>query len=453
MNKIPVGETILRGYGFAARRFLPNLGRSWLAAVFYALAVGYWLEKLSATILVSPHTGGELSDFALFDLFCLIVVTAFASAVIAIALTREALEPSSDIMTASLAVGRREWRMFFGLICLYGLAGVSLFAIAVAGREAIAFVLPLLDTQTTWQGISVLPVMNVAVDLFALAALAFIVVRLGALLAPVVADVHRPLTDTWTASRGNFWRFLIVGLALALPVACLCAAAEWVLLGNQFGGALAGAVSTNPDSTALYQAIGENAVTIAVGWTVLLVALNMILAGASAFAFVTLRDGAVAPARTPVSAPVFEPSFAGSFALDNPRLAKQPVSDPRIEPQGEVPPLHDMAEDGHRADADMVSQPLVSEGQKTTLETPADLAPEVPPAEQAPAEPVAAHPSSSETAVDAQAGEMPSTDGAAEKSPVDAHRADPDQPDAFTPLPSRDDATESSPQNVPSEAA
>src|SRR5665213_3114911 len=95
MNTIPVGETIANAYSFVVRRGLAIMGLSWLPAAFYAVGTSDWLLKLSAAMLVSPRPKqGGLNDFALFDLICLAIITAFASAVIAVPLTREALELS-----------------------------------------------------------------------------------------------------------------------------------------------------------------------------------------------------------------------------------------------------------------------------------------------------------------------------------------------------------------------
>src|ERR1700748_2260636 len=119
MFKIPVGGTIIHGYGFAARRIVSNLGLSWLAAVFYAVAAGYWLHQFCTTMLVSPHPGSELNDFALFDLFGLVVTTAFGSAIMARALTGAALEAGGETMTAYFAVAKREWLLFLSVLRLY----------------------------------------------------------------------------------------------------------------------------------------------------------------------------------------------------------------------------------------------------------------------------------------------------------------------------------------------
>src|ERR1700761_2560021 len=162
MFKIPVGGTILRGYSFAARRILGNLGLIWLAAVFYAVAATYWLQQFCTTMLVSPHPGSELNDFALFDLFGLVVTTALGSAVIARALTGSALEPGGETMTAYFAIAKREWLLFLSLLALYVLVIASLFAVVILGDLTIKAALPMIGAHAQWQGISALTAMDAA---------------------------------------------------------------------------------------------------------------------------------------------------------------------------------------------------------------------------------------------------------------------------------------------------
>ena len=327
MSKISVGGTILQGYRFALRRVLSNLGLSWLAAVFYAVTAGYWLHQFCTTMLVSPHPGSELNDFALFDLFGFIVTTALGNAIIARTLTGAALEPGGEMMTAYFAVAKREWMLFLSLLQFYALVIVAAFAVALLGGLAISMAAPMIgDAQ--WQGIGALPAMNVAVAVAVFAVVATLIVRLGFLAAPIASAEHSPsAARAWSMSRGNGWRLFLVTIALSVPVLLLWAAAEWALLGNDLVDAATAATSTGHNSTALFQLIDSNAPAIAVVWTLLIVVLNMLFAGASAPAYFTVRDNVSLRQQPSVtSAPVLEPAFAGSFAGFEPHYAKAPVT-------------------------------------------------------------------------------------------------------------------------------
>jgi hypothetical protein len=343
MSKIAVGGTILRGYGFAARRILGNLGLSWLAAVFYAVAVGYWVQQFCTTMLVSPHPGSELNDFALFDLSGLVVTTALGSAVIARALTGTALEPGGETMTAYFAIAKREWLLFLSLLAFYAFVIAALFAVVLLGRLAITTALPMIGAHAQWQGIGALPAMEAAVALAAFIVTATLAVRLGFFAAAIAsAETSMNMARAWSISRGNSWRIFAVAIGLSVPALLLWTAAGWALIGSDLTGALTTALSSRHDSTPLYQLIGGNASVIAGMWTLLIVVLNMLFAGASAPAYLTVRDNVSVRRQRSVSvstSPVLEPAFAGSFAGFAPRHAKAPEAAevaPHTEPASDV---------------------------------------------------------------------------------------------------------------------
>jgi hypothetical protein len=486
MNKISVGETILHGYGFAAKRIFANLGLTWLAAVFYVVAVAYWLQQFCTTMLVSPHPGSELNDFALFDLFCLVVVTALGSAVIARTLTGEALETGGEIMTAYFAIAQREWILFLSLLRLYVLVIGALFAVLFAGGAIIAIVLPMVGANAHWQGITALTAMDGIAALIAFAVVATLAIRLGFFAAPVAsAERSASLTRTWWLTRGNSWRLFAVFAALTLPVLLLWAGAEWALIGDQLGDALVPVLSATHNSTALYQVIANNGAAIAVAWTVLIVASNMLFAGASASAYGVVRNNAeVRQTRTVPSTQIMEPAFAGSFAGFAPRQAKEPQAS-------------DMGGGGFRQEAQETftavaaapEQPPVdarvaeaSAMKETAAEAEAPVAPMETSASEIPADQHAAtatnqlaqetvslpKPESANTAVHKDAPPAAETITLAQ-FPLTAEEADTAHPaeaihtviaepitevvSEITPPLSHGDATESSQQNVPLEAA
>lgn len=457
MNKISVGETILHGYGFAARRVLGNIGLTWLAAVFYAVAAGYWLQQFCTTMLVSPHPGSELNDFALFDLLCLVVVTALGSAVLARTLTGAALEPRGEIMTAYLAVAKREWTLFLSLLRLYVFVIAGVFAVVFLGGMAIRMALPMIGANVQWHGIGALPVMNMAVVIAAFAVMATLVVRLGFFAAPVAsAEGSSGMLRTWSLSHGNSWRVFAVVLGLSVPALLLWVAAEWALIGNDLVAAVTSALSSNHNSTAFYQLLDANAPAIAGLWALLITVLNMVFAGASVPAYATVRDNVASHERRSVErAPLLEPSFAGSFAGFAPRQAKEPVAESADAPADirKAPDVLTATSDAEipaktetlaEAPAPAVVDARVAEASAIA----APIAETAPKAETADA---VAQPPAVETSQIATAPAEAAHDSAplAEAAPVESLGATSE----VIPLPSHGDATESSQQNAPSEAA
>lgn len=328
MRSLPVGETIVRAWGFAARRILPLLGVSWLAAVFYGLVAAYFLTRLSDAMLVWPRPdAGSFNNFALFYLFCLVVVTAFANAAMALPMTREALEPGDEWRSAYFVIARREWVLFANLLLLYVIVIGMVSAIAFAGSVGIAVSLPMIGHDGVWQGISLAPVMAGLLTFIAVATGLFLATRYGFFLAPIaVAEPPARLLQSWSLSSGNFWRLLAIGLALFIPVIVLSLAIDWALFGSQFGDAASALFSPSRDKTPLFQMMQDHAGTVAAIWAGALLLLNTIFAGASANAYGQVEHDA-APSREYVS--VAEPAFA--MAAPSPHLAI--AEGRRVEPE------------------------------------------------------------------------------------------------------------------------
>jgi hypothetical protein len=462
MRSIPVGDTIVRAWGFAGRRILPLLGVSWLAAVFYGLVSAYFLVRLSDAMLVWPRPdAGSFNNFALFYLFCLVVVTAFANAVMALPMTREALEPGDEWRTAYFVVARREWALFANLLLLYVIVIGMVSAIVFAGGVGIAVSLPMIGHGGVWQGISLAPVMNAALAFIAVATGLFLATRFGFFLAPIaVAEPPARLLQSWSLSSGNFWRLLLVGLTLFVPIIVLSLAIDWALFGSQFHDAVSTLLSPSHDKAPLFQMVQEHTGIIAAIWAGALLLLNAIFAGASANAYGMVEHDVV-PSREYVS--VAEPAFA--MAAASPHLAVAELR--RVEPEFVTP---EEPKPVAKAPEEKVSEEAVPKPVETaSIEQPVEAAPaietvaavapvvleaaiELPPADEsaptaAPAvitsiapqeEPLAAH-----------KDEIPALDPMSHAAPAEP---DPSGVPEATPLPSFV-KTQPSPAREPSEAA
>ncbi len=343
MNTIPVGETIANAYSFVVRRGLAIMGLSWLPAAFYAVGTSYWLLKLSAAMLVSPRPKqGGLNDFALFDLICLAIITAFASAVIAVPLTREALERGRTTLTAYLAVGAREWRLFLGLLQVYALALGALLLIVFLGGVTVAVALSALGANAQWLGMPVDLLAKIAVALIAAILLGVLTVRFDFFISTLAAAEPKVgILRAWALGNGNFWRLLAIVLTLVLPLCLLLAIIAFAFGEPELGAALGSALSAQEDSTAFYQWLSDNAVVVAAIVAIALVISNALFAGASAFAYGIARQ-AVPQSESHSIEPVFanglfaaEPNPTSASADYTPRRSQEPLTPlqtKRIEP-------------------------------------------------------------------------------------------------------------------------
>ncbi len=375
MRSLPVSDTIVRAWGFAGRRVLPLLGVSWLAAVFYGLVVAYFLTRLSDAMLVWPRPdAGSFNNFALFYLFCVVVVTAFANAAMALPMTREALEPGGEWRSAYFVIARREWVLFANLLLLYVIVIGMVSAIVFAGGVGIAVSLPMIGHDGVWQGISLAPVMTGMLAFIAVATGLFLATRFGFFLAPIaVAEPPARLLQSWSLSSGNFWRLLTVGLMIFVPIIVLSLAIDRALFGSQFSDAIGALLSPPHDKTALFQMVQDHAGTIAAIWAGALLLLNAIFAGASANAY-GLVEHDVAPSREYVS--IAEPAFA--MAAASPHLAVTELR--RVEPgfkQAEEPkpvakaPVETVVEEPKSVETASIEQPVeTAQAIESVMETP-----------------------------------------------------------------------------------
>ena len=332
MRSLPVGDTILRAWGFAGRRVLPLLGVGWLAAAFYGLVVAFFLTRLSGAVLVWPRPdAGSFNNFAMFYLFCLAVATAFANAAMAVPMTREALEPGGEWKSAYFVISGREWALFANLLLLYVIVIGVVSAIAFAGSVGIAVSLPMIGNGGVWQDISVAPLMLGAVIFVAVAAGLFLATRFGFFLAPIaVADSPARLLEAWSLSSGKFFRLLAIGLLLVLPVIVLALLIEWAAIGSQFADALGALLALPHDTIPLFQTIRDHSGATAAILAGALLVLNAIFAGASAEAYATAEHGA-APARA-VREHEFIPQPALAMAAAPTALHLTPEEAQRFEP-------------------------------------------------------------------------------------------------------------------------
>ena len=295
MNRILVGQTIGRGYRFLFRRFLAILGLSWLPALALAVVGTLWLGHFAADVtLVSKGTSPAY--WLALDALALFASLAFFTAAIAVPLTREALGLHDETVFAHFVVGRRELRLFLALLrfalLLVAAAVLLTFVLGFAVRTGMPVLLAKMgaasETNAAWRGIPLRALVLGGTGFVLVSALVFLTLRLGFFLAPIAAiEEHARVTRAWILSSRNFWRVLIVTLALAVPVDLLARGAEFALFGRQLQALLPQALAARDPALLAGWTAGHAVVLAAIGSTVLTL-LIALFAGASAMAYRTL---------------------------------------------------------------------------------------------------------------------------------------------------------------------
>lgn len=237
-NQIPVGKTIAYAYGFTFGNLGTIIGLTWLALL---LAVGSNYAVLEYTGLGTMTEGTVRANPALafqtLGWFLLsLLVAMFFGAIVAVALSRQALGLRTGGAIVHLAAGGTEWRMFGGhlryLLSVIVLAIISYIATllivlvigfianAMGGAMAAAGIIGLL-------GILGMVVLGGAVI--------FTLVRMGYLLSPsIVAERPGGLKRSYDLTKGNFWRIVLVWIGSSLPLLLVFVAVQYFLYWHVF---------------------------------------------------------------------------------------------------------------------------------------------------------------------------------------------------------------------------
>jgi hypothetical protein len=213
-DKIPVGQTISGAYNFAFTRFLSILAIVWLPyAVFAAIAVGLALLAVpDLPRMLMTHDIDIEAMMGLSRVVLLIAIIGFImSSMITVGLQRKALGKQSATVWYYFSLGAPVWRM----AAAFFLAGLVVVFIAIVISGACAAI---------WVAAGSIPGAGWTVRIVAIAAgicfLIYIATRLLFFLPAVVtAEETIGIERAWILSRGNFWRIVLVWLAVILPVA------------------------------------------------------------------------------------------------------------------------------------------------------------------------------------------------------------------------------------------
>jgi hypothetical protein len=233
MNKIPVGETIRRGYGFAIGHFGTLLGIVWLPAalVFASAIVCAKLSPDFVAFLTGSNHEAIKSAWPLilaFDLAALLL-----GSMTIIGITEAALADGRVSRFFYFSLSGKVWRLCKGYF-LAILILIAIAAIAVIGSIIISIIAAKVSgiSADDLKNLSHSPMLGLTLLLVPLAlvsGLFYFVVRQMMLLSPViVSEQSGGMRRAWTLSRGQFWRLFAIVLATIIP-----ATAIWLIL--QYG--------------------------------------------------------------------------------------------------------------------------------------------------------------------------------------------------------------------------
>jgi hypothetical protein len=217
MNKLPVGKTISDAYGFTFSHLGTIIGLIWFPMV------------LSTLLNFLPELAGNYSDGSsnvvgsgAVENLAVLLLTLLLSAVMYVAVARQALGLRQGPAMFHFALGQPEFRVYGALLIIYFLIGVA--ALAQVEAQSVGGPASLFASLTVLPGILVI---------------VYVVVRFGFLLVPaVVAENRLDFGHIWSLTRGNFWRILAVVAAIAIPLWLVESLSALAVMGGELQAAL-----------------------------------------------------------------------------------------------------------------------------------------------------------------------------------------------------------------------
>ena len=230
MNKIPLIQTVTESYRFIFGSLGKVIGLIWLPILILTIGSYFTMIPYLSGMADSLETG-DVSQQALLFLrvlaFDVVMIVLFA--VIAVAITREILNPGKGVSYVHFSFGVTELRVVGGFFGLIMLMMTFVFALVLLGLVAlIAVKAGAAGALSQQQALS-------AIGLFWLIgflAIFFVLVRLSFLMVPAaVAEGGFGIEQSWKLTQGSFWRIVGIALATIVPLTVVCIVAELVIMG------------------------------------------------------------------------------------------------------------------------------------------------------------------------------------------------------------------------------
>jgi len=236
MNKIPATQTIAETYNFTVAGMGRVIGLIWLPVAIMTIG-GYFTMVPYLTGMAEISDNGDPSQVGplLMRVLGFDLVVTVLMAMVAVAITREILQPLKRPPFLRFGLGLTELRVVGGFFGLYVLLIVFTVMLVMACM-AVGFVANALIPGNGTPA-SHAPVVGI-VALAGLAgglALIYFFVRLGFLLVPsAVLEGGFGLERSWQLTKGNFWRIVLIGLATLIPIMLLKAIIDVSIIGPDF---------------------------------------------------------------------------------------------------------------------------------------------------------------------------------------------------------------------------
>jgi hypothetical protein len=214
MARIPVGATIAHAYRFAFGRFADVLRSVWIALALQLtlslFAIRSVITVMGGVIARDPSVVSHLWPFLVLYPLILILFLAQVAAVTDLALGR------GPVGWFHMRIGKPVWRLVGAFVLAAVAVAVAfialLLALMLAGFLIRLAGLPRIATGLIGAGLFVIGYCG----------LIFVSFRLFFLLVPTVMIQQRlSLAPAWRLTKGNFWRIVVVVLAILLPVVAI----------------------------------------------------------------------------------------------------------------------------------------------------------------------------------------------------------------------------------------
>lgn len=283
MRRVPVGQTIREAYVFAFTHLGGVIGLIWVSMLLLTVT-GFFTVQRYYTDMGDAMVSGNMAALGPSILMMLgyLVAAMLLSAVMFVAVVQLALGARGPVAVAHFAFGTLEWRMFRAFFAFVGVMTLLIFACAMVGGVGLNTAAGHQISQTEVSGLFLLFLYGMIL----VAAPRFMVL----LPAVAVSETGPVLRRAWAMSMGNFWRLLVILLAVFAPMVLIVIAVE-LLLGHGM------AVPAGDQQQQLLAVIEQERqlLPVACGLQFLLSPLLVgLLAGASVSAWRALKDEAEA---------------------------------------------------------------------------------------------------------------------------------------------------------------
>jgi len=240
MNKLSAGKTIAYAYSFTFANLGTIIGLIWLPLVI-ATVLGFISQYNSG----APDSADQMSFARVsqgIGVLAGLLLSFLLYAIVFVAVTRQALGLRQGPAVVHFALGMPEFRMFGAVLML--------FAVSLFGFILFAGVLDALASAggAVAQGLAELMSLPLALLYF------YAIVRLTFLVVPItLIEEHVSLLRSWQLTANNFWRILVIMLAVSLPILVLYVVGAAFVLGPDVSAPVPASIANNATAFWSYQ--------------------------------------------------------------------------------------------------------------------------------------------------------------------------------------------------------